>query len=324
MFGLFSGTPFDPEKIPNLTGKVIIITGANGGLGYESLLLLAQHSPAKIYLCARSKAKYEEAMKGIVRKVPNAEDFVYHLELDLASLASVKRAAQTFLQDNYRLDILMNNAGIMAIPPALTEDGYETQFGTNHMGHFLFTKELLPLLLSTAEKPKSDVRIINLTSLGHNFATLLGGFVPETCKTTMADYSAWVRYGQSKLANILFTTQLAKRYPNITSVSIHPGAVATSLANTVTSNYFIIRWAFAVLQYFFKSPAQGALNQTWAAAAPVKGKPGSGGGSIVEVEQGQYYVPVAKVGAKSKYAQDEEMSERLWEWSEEELKSQSY
>lgn len=130
----FSAAAFTPEAdIPSLAGKVIVITGSNGGLGYESLIHLARQSPAKIYLCARTRAKYDEAMKGITVTISDARHFVEYLELDLASLASVKKAAETFIAGNDRLDILMNNAGIMAQPPSMTNDGFEVQFGTNHM-----------------------------------------------------------------------------------------------------------------------------------------------------------------------------------------------
>ena len=151
MFGLFGTAPFTPSKdIPSLSGKVIVITGANGGLGYESLIQLASHNPSKIYLCARSREKYEKAMKGITAAVPEAASITSYLELDLTSLSSVDSAAKSFADKESRLDILMNNAGIMAQPPGLTKEGYEVQFGTNHMGHALFTKRLLPILSKTA------------------------------------------------------------------------------------------------------------------------------------------------------------------------------
>ncbi len=125
---------FVPEKdVTDLAGKVIIITGANSGLGYESLIHLAKHSPSKTYLCARSQGKYQKAMEGIIAAVPDASEFIEYLELDLASLASVRKAAETFIAHNDRLDILMNNAGIMAQPAELTQDGFEIQFGTNHV-----------------------------------------------------------------------------------------------------------------------------------------------------------------------------------------------
>ena len=126
--------PYSPDTcVPSLNGKVIIITGANGGIGYETLIHLARYNPSKLVLCARSKEKYDHALRGIVVAVPEAVHFVQYLELDLASLHSVQEAAKAFIADNDRLDILMNNAGIMAQPAALTKDGFEIQFGTNHM-----------------------------------------------------------------------------------------------------------------------------------------------------------------------------------------------
>ena len=125
---------YSPDThVPSLKGKVIIITGANGGLGYETAIHLARHSPSKLVLCARSKEKYDNALKGIVVAIPEAVHFVQYLELDLASLSSVQEAAKAFMTDNDRLDILMNNAGIMAQPAALTKNGFEIQFGTNHI-----------------------------------------------------------------------------------------------------------------------------------------------------------------------------------------------
>lgn len=341
MMGLFSSgsAAFEPKNIPDLSGKVIIITGANGGLGYETVLHLAAHRPSRIYLCARSQAKYDQAMEGIGARVSNAAEFVSYLQLDLGSLASIRAAARTFLADNHRLHILMNNAGIMAHPPGLTSEGYEIQFGTNHLGHFLFTRELLPIMRSTAAAGAtadgaapgdSDVRIINVSSEGHRFAPRNGGFLPDACTTDMREYSTWTRYGQSKLANILFTAELARRYPDITSVAIHPGTVLTSLSDPLLQGY--PRWllfpARLLLAYVLPPPSHGALNQTWASIAPVKGKPaagvGGGGGSDKEVEQAGYYVPVAKRAEPSRWAMDEELSTRLWEWSEKELQRQGY
>ena len=126
--------PYSPEThVPSLNGKVIIITGANGGLGYETLIHLARYSPSKLVLCARSKGKYDNALEGIVVAVPEAVNFVRYLELDLASLSSVQEAAKAFITDNDRLDVLINNAGIMAQPAGLTKNGFEIQFGTNYI-----------------------------------------------------------------------------------------------------------------------------------------------------------------------------------------------
>ena len=325
-----STTPFDPENdIPSLKDKVIIITGSNGGLGYESLVHLARHSPNKIYLCARSKKKYDKAMEGISAAIPNAHEFVKFLELDLASLSSVQKAANTFHAENDRLDILMNNAGIMAQPPGLTKDGFEIQFGTNHMGHALLTKLLLPVLTKIAADPSWDVRIINLTSDVHMLAPK-AGFLPAECLTDMSTYSTWTRYGQSKLANILFTTELFRRYPNITSVAIHPGGVATNLLSSFTGNHPYITMVVNPFWKLFATPAsKGAWNQTWAATAPVLGKEWRNvevikGTQAVHVRNGAYYTPVAKECGQTKLAKDAKLARQLWEWTEEQLRERGY
>jgi len=191
---------FDTDKdIPDLSSKVIIVTGGNSGVGKQSVLELSKHKPAKLYMTARSKAKYDAAVTDIKKSNPNAS--ITFLELDLASFASIKAAANTVLAENDRLDILINNAGVMALPQGLTKDGFEVQFGTNHMGHALLTKILMPLLLRTASKPDSDVRIVNLSSGAHGIAPK-GGFLPETVTTEMPQYHTYARYGQSKMANI--------------------------------------------------------------------------------------------------------------------------
>ena len=144
MFGFFEGKTFDPSSdISDLSGKVALVTGGNAGLGKETVLQLANHSPSQLYLAARTQSKAEAAIRDIKATVPNAN--ITFLELDLASLKSVQRASETFLASSDRLDLLINNAGIMAQPEGLTTDGYELQFGTNHMGHALLTKRLLSI-----------------------------------------------------------------------------------------------------------------------------------------------------------------------------------
>lgn len=326
MFGLFGSSSFKPDRdIPSLAGKVLVITGANGGLGYESLIHLAKHKPDKIYLCARSKAKYDAAMKSITAAVPEAASFVKYLELDLTSLASVAAAADAFSAENTRLDVLMNNAGIMAQPPALTKDGYEIQFGTNHVGHHLLTKRLLPVMQKTAAEADADVRIINLTSEGHRFAPKPTGFIPAACTTDMASYNTFTRYGQSKLANILFTNELVRRYPAITSVSIHPGGVMTGLATPFSDAHpWLSLFLMPVWKLVATQPSVGAYNQTWASVAPVQGKAGTGKEGVKAVKPGGYYVPVTKEGSMTAFAKDGELAKQLWEWTEGELEKHGY
>ena len=246
---------FDPDRdIPDLSFKVIIVTGGTAGLGKETVLQLAKHGPGKLYLTARSKSKADAAIAEITKAVPHAKiDF---LELDLASFASVKRAADTILAVESRLDILMNNAGVMALPPGVTEDGYEIQFGTNHMGHALLTRLLMPLLTKTAALPDSDVRIINLSSGAHSL-TPSGGFAPEACKTDMSSTHTYVRYGQSKLANILYTKELAKRYPKIASVAVHPGRVKSQLLDKMfDSGFTVVSTLQKAADFFIETPVE--------------------------------------------------------------------
>jgi len=305
---------YNPDKhIPDLSSKVIVVTGGNSGTGKASVLHLAKHNPGRLYLAARSKAKYDGAMDEIYKVVPDAK--VDYLELDLASFASIKRAADTVLSSNDRLDILINNAGVMGLNPGLTQDGYEIHFGTNHMGHALFTKLLMPLLLETAEQPGSDVRIVNLTSTAHNLAPK-GGFQPNTVTTTMADVHSYVRYGQSKMANILFTRKLAKRYPSIKSVAVHPGRVQTPLLDPM----FEKKNATVYFQKFYDAlaspltPEQGAYTSLWAATWPKK----------EDVVNGAHYVPFGKLSAGDKRSRDMALADRLWDWQEEEFKKRGY
>lgn len=306
---------FDPDKhIPPLTGKVIVVTGGNSGCGKETVLQLAKHNPRRIYLAARSKDKYNNAMTAITAAVPNASDFVTFLELDLASLESVKRASEVVLRESDRLDLLVNNAGIMAVPHGLTKDGFEIQFGTNHMGHALLTRQLLPLLEKTAKEPSSDVRIINLSSIGHTLAPNQGIRFDEL-KTPMTSLYPIRLYGSSKLANVLYTRELARRYPDILSVSIHPGRVETNLGSSIREEGGFM-YRFSQVSDFLIKPLSveaGALNQIWAATWKRS-----------DLVNGAYYVPAGKENEGSKLSRDVKLREKLWAWTEEQLVALGY
>lgn len=206
----------------------------NSGLGQESVLQLAKHNPSQIFLAARSPDKGQAAIHNIKEVVPKAN--ITFLQLDLTSFASIAEAAKVVNSSVSRLDILMNNAGIMMTPPGTTKDGYEIQFGTNHMGHALLTNLLLPKLLSTAEEVNADVRIITLSSAGHLWAPK-GGLQLETVQSEQRNLSTRQRYGQSKLANILYSIELSRRYPAIRCVSVHPGSVKTGLSRGLKESY---------------------------------------------------------------------------------------
>ena len=199
----------------------------------------------------------------------------------------------------------------MALPYSTTTQGYEIQFGTNHIGHALLTKLLLPTLLSTAETT-SDVRIVNLSSAGHNLAPS-GGivFAPHPA---LESYNTWTRYGQSKLANILHARSLRKYYPQLTSVAVHPGVILTDLYVSTKENNPLLRWGIGALGALTMGTVQsGALNQIWACVAPKE-----------EVAKSVFFNPVAKASTGSSYARDEELAEKLWEWTEAELKKHGY
>ena len=189
---------FDPAKdIPSLQGKVILVTGGNEGLGKQAVFEYAKHNPKQIWLAARNVTRAQAVVDEVHQTLPDSP--VKVLKLDLTSFASIKKGAQEFVAESDRLDILMLNAGIMATAPGLTEDGYEVQFGTNHMGHALLTKLLLPTMQKTAEAADADVRVVSLSSAAHNRAPKTGGIQFEGLKTTQAELQAFYRYGQSKL-----------------------------------------------------------------------------------------------------------------------------
>ncbi|KAI9697452.1 MAG: hypothetical protein M1836_004730 [Candelina mexicana] len=307
--GLF-GKSFTPKTdIPDLTGKVILVTGGNTGLGKESILQLVQHNPSQVYLAARTTSKAEAAIADIKATVPDAS--ITYLPLDLTSFSSIRAAADTFKSQSDKLHILLNNAGIMATPMGETKEGYEIQFGTNHVGHALLTKLLLPTLVKTAEEPNSDVRIVNLSSYGHMMAPS-GGIIYETDK--LGKLVTWARYGNSKLANILFTKELARRYPSITSVAVHPGLIKTDLYGPSNENSLILRYGLMVLGgLVMQDVPQGTRNQLWAATSKDK-----------DIVSGGYYDPVGKKSGGSRYAKDKELAKRLWEWTEGELAKHGY
>ena len=302
---------FDAAKdTPDLAGKTVLVTGGTAGLGYETALSFAGHNPGKIFFTGRSQPSADKLIKEVNSEYPNVP--ITFIKCDLASLESVRNAAKEIVSKTDRVDIVMANAGIMALPHGVTKDGYEIQFGTNHMGHALLIKLLTPLMESTAEKT-GDVRLVWNTSLGYG-GHPSGGIKFDKVKTPQADISPvmgrWVRYGQSKLANLLYAREYAKRNPSITSVSIHPGVSATGL---VTSLGCFDRYFVSVTNIGKMLTAeQCAWNQQWAATAPL------GKGSR-QVESGTYYEPVGIKGKLMRDGGNDELAGKLWDWTQKEL-----
>ncbi|KAH7201006.1 hypothetical protein BKA60DRAFT_165390 [Fusarium oxysporum] len=292
---------FNPKYMPYLEGKVILVTGATAGLGKESVLQFAHHNPQRIYLCGRNLQKSQLAAQYIKHHVPSASIRLLHL--DLGSFASVKEAARIVLSECERLDILMLNAGIMFVPLGRTADGYEIQFGTNHMGHALLTKLLIPLLNKTTRIPGSDVRVVCLASHGHVYLNK-GGINYDTLKTDGESVGLYQCYYQSKLANILWARQLAKTFPHFTVSAIDPGLVNTELLVKATG---MVWYLYAVVRCMLITPvAKGVRNQLWASVSK-------------RVVSGEYYEPVGKHGLATEEGRDDKLAEKLWEWTESEL-----
>ncbi|MCP4810686.1 MAG: SDR family NAD(P)-dependent oxidoreductase [Proteobacteria bacterium] len=286
------------SDIPSLDGKVALVTGANSGLGFQTARHLAR-AGAHVVLACRSHDKGLATAGKLVAESPEAR--VSSLELELASLASVRAAAATFADTHDRLDLLINNAGIMMTPFGKTEDGFERQIGVNHLGHFALTHGLRQVLAHT---PGS--RVVNVSSMAHRW----GGLdLDDLFFDQGRAYSPRTSYGQSKLANLLFTRGLVKR--GVTALAAHPGIAMTDLLR-----HFEGRWYFGMAKpfmgLFLQSAEMGALPQLRAATDPaaMTGEFYGPGGFN---EQRGYPV---KVGC-SELARDEVLAEALWARSQE-------
>ena len=299
-------TRWGPDDIGDLTGRTVLITGANSGIGYEAAVELAAHG-ALVVLGCRDQVKGEVAADRIVGYSPKAA--VEVLTVDLASQASVRRAADRFLADHARLDVLVNNAGIMGTPFSLSEDGFELQFATNHLGPFALTGRLLELLLTT-----SGSRVVTVSShmhhVGHlNFSNLQGLEHP---------YGRWPAYGNTKLANLAFTYELERRLraadaPTI-AVAVHPGWARTPSCSG-PSRDGTVRFDERVeglIGRLGQSAAGGARPTLYAATAP-----GVRGGEFYgPAHAAQLFGPPKRVRSVRRSRRPADL-ERLWAVSEE-------
>ncbi|KAF5658549.1 retinol dehydrogenase [Fusarium heterosporum] len=300
------------NDIPDLTGKVIIVTGGSSGLGKESALQLAKHNPAAIFVTARTEKRGNAAVKDIKDAVPDFKGQIKFLELDLSSFASIKKGAATFLGQSDRLDILMNNAGLMATPAGLTTDGYEIQFGSNYLGPALFTKLLLPTIVQTAEQYGGDARVINLSSELFKQAPK-EGLLLSRVKTSLENISSLARYGQSKLADYYHTRALSKLYPTVKFVAVHPGVVNTGLFDDFRKRRPWVGGMISVIGSMFLTDVHaGAKAQLWASTA-----------SSQSVRSGGFYNQKLKE-YKDTVLDDEKAIKELWDWTEKEFASKGF
>ncbi|KAF2170395.1 hypothetical protein M409DRAFT_64151 [Zasmidium cellare ATCC 36951] len=299
---------FNPARdIPDLSGKVIVVTGGNAGLGAETIRELAKHNPKCIYLCARTPSKAEAFISEIKTSTPSAN--IKPIHFDLASLQSAKTAANEIFSSTTRLDLLYLNAGVSAAAPDLTKEGYEWHMGVNHLAHAMFAQILMPLLQKTAStEPNSDVRIITVASEAAKVFAPKEGIIFPQLKTDMSSSTGIARYGQSKLANILFAKKLAQLYPDIKSIPIHPGLVNTENYSKGTgAGWFKLIWK-PLLMFTGLTAEDGAKTQLWA-------------GTAGEAKTGVFYIPVGKEDAGGKFGGDQGLIYELWRWTEGELKA---
>ena len=289
------------EDIPDQRGRTAVVTGANTGLGFETAAALASHG-ASVVLAVRNVDKGKDALTRIQRATPGADVTIQRL--DLSSLASVRAAAEELRAHHPTIDLLINNAGVMYTPRSRTADGFELQFGTNHLGHFALTGLLLDRML-----PVAGSRVVTVSSMGHRIRARIH------FEDLMFEhgYSRVEAYGQAKLANLMFTYELQRRLAGrgtTIAVAAHPGGSNTELARNSPAWLRVSSTVFG--RYLAQSAASGALPQLRAATDP-------------EVLGGQYFGPGGlgelrghpRVVASSERSHDATQQRRLWTVSEE-------
>ena len=290
-------TGFTAADVPDQTGKTIVVTGANTGLGFEVAKTLAGKG-ARVLLGCRSVSKAQAAKDRILAIFSKAD--VVIVELDLGSLVSIQKAAQQINQE-LRLDILINNAGIMVPPLAYTQDGFESQFGVNHLGPFVLTSLLLNKIRAT-----TNARIVSTASIAHR-----KGKIDFDDINSKKYYGAWARYAQSKIANLYFGYELQRRLhaigDNTISVVAHPGIADTELPRYIPKPFMLL---MPVLKLFFNTAEQGAW-PTLCAATMVGVK---GGEYYGPSKRGEIAGPAIKVRS-NKRSHSESIAKKLWELS---------
>jgi NAD(P)-dependent dehydrogenase (short-subunit alcohol dehydrogenase family) len=263
MTAVFGATSTTDEVLAgvNLSGKRVLITGVSAGLGVETARVLAAHG-AQVVGAARDLAKAKRATQQVLADAAHGGSLEL-VELDLASLASVRACAQALLAQDKRFDLVIANAGVMATPFGHTADGFETQFGTNHLGHFVLVNRIVPLLAPGA-------RVVNLSSAGHRFANV----DLEDPNFLRTQYAEFVAYGRSKTANILFTVEFDRRHrgDGVRAAAVHPGGIRTELVRhmdstvlqTMVDRINADHAARGEPPYSWKTIPQGAATSVWA------------------------------------------------------------
>ncbi|KAJ7207900.1 NAD(P)-binding protein [Mycena pura] len=293
---------FKVEDIPDLTGKVIIVTGGNTGVGYEIIKALLPKN-AKVYMASRSEAKAKAAIAKLKEETSKEALF---LQIDLSDVESIKQAAEEFKTKETELHVLFNNAGVM-IPPfeKMTAQGFDLQFGTNVLGPYVLTKRLLPLLLSGAQSsPDHKARIVNTSSSAQMFTNTID---LATAKEGPARSKAGnaKMYLYSKFGTVVLSNEFARRYgeQGIVSTSLNPGNLKTDIVRD-TPRLFMLLFG-----WLFSAPPFGALTPLWAGVSP----------ETVDMN-GKYLIPWARVGKTRPETTDPKLGTELWNFLEAETK----
>ena len=294
---------WSPDDVPDLSGQVIAITGGNSGIGFEAARILGA-AGARVIIACRSEARAAAALERLAAAAPGAS--LESVSLDLASLASVRACAEALGSMAPRLDVLVNNAGLMALPRRETADGFEMQLGTNHLGHFALRGLLL-------ERLAEGGRVVNVSSHAHRM-----GRIAFDDLHGRRSYQRWLAYGQSKLANMLFTLELDRRAKAggaaLTAAACHPGYASTNLqtagakmeGSSLKESFFD-----AANRLFAQSAAKGSWPTVYAASAPLAGGEYVGPGGLGAM------AGAPRLETPARRARDEEAAARLWALSEE-------
>ncbi|KAI7910176.1 hypothetical protein ACKVWC_007372 [Pyricularia oryzae] len=289
-----------------LGGKVVLITGANTGIGLETARAI-HATGATLFVTGRDSKKAQEAVASIKNHTPGSDAPVHPVELRLDSLASVRAAAEAFRSQSDRLHVLVLNAGVMATPLGTTQDGVETQFATNHLGHFLLFQLLKPVLLASST-PESQCRVVALSSMAHHRTTV---HLDDVNYETGA-YDPWEAYGRSKTANVLFANQVERRYGarGVHGLSVHPGLVLTNILQHCDMDEFRQLISSDVAQALISTPAQGAATPVSAAVGPEW--EGLGGRYLADLAD---KTNAGDMTGPAAWTKDEQLQRALWERS---------
>ncbi|KAJ7728807.1 NAD-P-binding protein [Mycena maculata] len=303
-----------PEDVPDLAGQIFIVTGGNAGIGKETCRVLVARN-AKVYLAARSEKRARAAMDDISRSTGKSN--IHFLKIDLADLASVRKAAEEYISKEQELHVLINNGGLLYSPAIgpLTAQGYDVQFGVHVLGHYFFTTLLMPTLLRTAKGEVSGtprrVRVVSVSSDAHEMTAPKQGIVWESLQKGDAALPARKKltgtrlYGQSKLGVVLISSEVARRYGDqgVVAISLHPGGVSSELLRNLNP---IIAWIVKRIRIYPIS--LGIITSLYAATSE----------AALEMN-GEYLTAWARRQIPSKHAQNGEVAERLWKWCEDQV-----